>query len=203
MAHELPRARSILLVRSARERGDGSATSNIVFNYGHTTIPRHLRDILITEYGIADLRSRTDGEVAQAVIEIADSRFQESLLEQARRAGKIAADYRIPEHRRYNRPERIEELIALQRRDGRFPAFPLGCDFSAEELTLAGALKQVQRRAATTPKWKLLLGLAGFRTSRISDATRPYLQRLALDAPKTLQDRVTQMLLVEALEPSR
>ncbi len=199
MAHQLDRGRSILLVRAARERGDGTGSSNIVFNYGHTTIPRHLRDIVITEYGVADLRSKTDSEVAQALIEIADSRFQDGLLEQARRAGKIPSDYRIPEHRRNNRLERIEATFAQHRQGDHFPAFPLGCDFTADELKLGAALKQVQQRAARTPKWKLMLALLAFRQARIPAALRPQLQRLKLEAPQTLQDRVAQMLVVEAL----
>ncbi len=199
MAHQLHRGRSILLVRAARERGNGTGSSNIVFNYGHTTIPRHLRDIVITEYGIADLRSRTDSEVAQALIEIADSRFQKELLEQAQRAGKIPSDYRIPEHRQNNRLERIEATFERHRQDGRFTAFPLGCDFTADELKLGAALKQVQQRAAQTPKWKLALALLGFRQSQIPASARPHLQRLKLEAPQTLQDRVAQMLVVEAL----
>ncbi|MDP9141797.1 MAG: acetyl-CoA hydrolase [Pseudomonadota bacterium] len=199
MAHQLQRGRSILLVRAARERGDGTGSSNIIFNYGHTTIPRHLRDIIITEYGIADLRSRTDSEVAQALIEIADSRFQKELLEQAQRAGKIPSDYRIPEHRQNNRLERIEATFKRHQQEGRFAAFPLGCDFTADELKLGAALKQVQQRAAQTPKWKLLLALLGFRPAQTPVSIRPHLRRLKLDAPQTLQDRVAQMLVVEAL----
>src|SRR4029434_3351683 len=42
MAHALPGARSILCVRATRTSG-GETTSNIVWNYAHTTIPRHLR----------------------------------------------------------------------------------------------------------------------------------------------------------------
>ena len=53
--HALHDARSILILRSWRESG-GEVSSNIVWEYGHCTIPRHLRDIVITEYGIADLR---------------------------------------------------------------------------------------------------------------------------------------------------
>ena len=79
MAHALPGARSVLCARSTR-RKDGKLGSNIVTSYGHTTIPRHLRDIAITEYGIADLRGRTDAECVAAMIDIADSRFQDELL---------------------------------------------------------------------------------------------------------------------------
>ncbi|HEY1076776.1 MAG TPA: acetyl-CoA hydrolase/transferase C-terminal domain-containing protein [Fontimonas sp.] len=199
MAHQLEHGRSILLVRAARERGDGSGSSNIVCNYGHTTIPRHLRDIVITEYGIADLRSKTDSEVAQALIEIADSRFQMELLAQARRAGKIAGDYAIPEARRHNRLERIDEIFSRHRGAARFPAFPLGCDFTDDELRLGAALKQVQKRATQTPKWKLLLALLGFRAGQIPASARPALQRLKLEAPQTLEDKVARMLVVEAL----
>src|SRR3546814_6316179 len=59
MAHALPDARSVLLLRATREAGDG-AGSNIRWNYGHCTIPRHLRDTCIDEYGIADLRGKND-----------------------------------------------------------------------------------------------------------------------------------------------
>ena len=52
MAHALPGAHSVLAVRSVRTKA-GRTTSNLVYSYGHTTIPRHLRDVVITEYGIA------------------------------------------------------------------------------------------------------------------------------------------------------
>ena len=82
MAHALPGARSILCVRATRTH-QGRTTSNIVWNYAHHTIPRHLRDIVITEYGIAELRGRTDEEVIAALLNVADSRFQDGLLAQA------------------------------------------------------------------------------------------------------------------------
>src|SRR5690606_11128629 len=107
-AHELDGARSVLLLRAWRERG-GEAASNIVWSYGHTTIPRHLRDIFVTEYGIAGLRSKNDAEVVAAMVHIADSRFQEALLEQARSAAKLARDYRVPEAFRHNTPELFAE----------------------------------------------------------------------------------------------
>ena len=43
-------ARSIIMLRATRE-AKGRTSSNIRWNYGHTTIPRHLRDIVVTEYG--------------------------------------------------------------------------------------------------------------------------------------------------------
>src|SRR5438270_1420437 len=78
MAHAVPGARSILCVRATRTR-HGRTTSNIVWSYGHQTIPRHLRDLVITEYGIAELRGRTDEEVIASLPNVGDSRLQGTL----------------------------------------------------------------------------------------------------------------------------
>ena len=67
--------------------------SNIVPFYGHTTIPKHLRDVIVTEYGVADLRGQSDSDVIKRLINIADSRFQNELLEFAKQHGKLAHDY--------------------------------------------------------------------------------------------------------------
>jgi acyl-CoA hydrolase len=88
MAHALPDARLIMMVRSTRTKGK-KTLSNIVFNYGHTTIPRHLRDIVVTEYGIADLLGKPDKQVIAELLNITDSRFQDDLLTMAKKAGKI------------------------------------------------------------------------------------------------------------------
>jgi acyl-CoA hydrolase len=94
MAHALDHSRSIIKLRSTWEAKEG-LRSNIVFNYANATIPRHLRDIVVTEYGVADLRGRSDAECAAALINIADSRFQDELLEQARANDKLPVDYQI------------------------------------------------------------------------------------------------------------
>src|SRR5690606_8039355 len=80
MAHALPDARSILMFRALRDDA-GKPQSNVRWNYGHTTIPRHLRDFFINEYGIADLRNRTDEDCVIAMAGITDAAFQSSLLE--------------------------------------------------------------------------------------------------------------------------
>src|SRR5947208_7618149 len=97
MAHALEDGRSILMIQSTTEEG-GSLESNIRWSYGHVTIPRHLRDLVVTEYGIAELRGHSDEEVATALVEIADARFQDDLLREAKRAGKVSKSYRIPDH---------------------------------------------------------------------------------------------------------
>src|SRR4051812_9094839 len=155
MAHALPGARSVLCVRSTRSK-DGDLTSNIVTSYGHCTIPRHLRDIAVSEYGIADLRGRTDGECVAAMLAIADSRFQDKLLLEAKRANKIDSGYRIPDEFRNNTPDKLEEAFAPARRAGLFSEYPFGTDLTREEIDLARALKWLKEHTGG--------GLSGMRT---------------------------------------
>jgi acyl-CoA hydrolase len=87
-AFALRDARAVITLPATRQSG-GKVTSNIVWDHPHETIPRHLRDIIVTEYGIADLRGRSDAHCVMAMIAIADSRFQPELLERAKSAGKL------------------------------------------------------------------------------------------------------------------
>ncbi|MCR2747212.1 acetyl-CoA hydrolase/transferase C-terminal domain-containing protein [Limnobacter parvus] len=199
MAHKLPTGRSILMIRAVRENEQGGkATSNIVFSYGHCTIPRHLRDIVVTEYGIADLRGKSDSVVAKALLEIADSRFQAELLKQAKEAGKIEPDYQIPAAFQSNTPANLAARLDSPEKEGFLPAFPLGCDFTEQEWMLAQALKDVKTLAATTPKWKLLLKalMAGSPPA----SAQPYLARMELTETHGLQAKVVRALLVEQLK---
>ncbi|MGA8390769.1 MAG: acetyl-CoA hydrolase/transferase C-terminal domain-containing protein, partial [Burkholderiaceae bacterium] len=104
MAHALPDARLLMMLRATHDNKDG-LKSSIVWNYGNVTIPRHLRDIIITEYGVADVRGQPDGEVVKRLIAVADSRFQDELVKQAKAHGKLAASYEVPEQYRNNFPE--------------------------------------------------------------------------------------------------
>ena len=140
MAHQLEGGRSVLMIRASRVQG-GKALSNIVASYGACTIPRHLRDIVVTEYGIADLRSKTDEEVCIALINIADSRFQDELLAGAKASGKLSAEYTVPLSFRNNLPHVISAKVAWARAKGMMPEYPFGCDFSEAELDAAKCLK--------------------------------------------------------------
>ena len=107
MAQDLPGAHSILCIRSTRGHGK-HLQSNIVPFYGYTTIPKHLRDVVVTEYGVADLRGQSDAEIIKRLINIADSRFQERLLEFAKNHAKLPRNYRIPFEARNNTPEKLK-----------------------------------------------------------------------------------------------
>jgi hypothetical protein len=192
MAHALPGARSVLCVRSTRLK-DGRLSSNIVAGYGYATIPRHLRDIAITEYGIADLRGRTDGECVAAMVNIADSRFQDELLTAARRAHKIDAGYRIPDQCRRNTPDRLAEAFALQRRAGLFSEYPFGTDLTREEIDLARALRWLKENTGDARGRASTLVRAVLTRTRAAD--RAYLARLQLSAPQTLSARLNAKLV--------
>lgn len=198
MAHALPGARSILLVRSTRSGKDG-VSSNIVYNYGHITIPRHLRDIIITEYGVADLRGKTDSEVMQAMINVADSRFQTSLLAEAKKHGKIPKDYQIPQAFRNNTPERVNDVIASYRAQGLFPALPLGTDFTETELKIGACLKQL--KALSQDRVKMLTTLfKAWREPFDEDKARPYLERMDLARTASVKEKIEQRLFLYQLK---
>ena len=200
MAHALPGARSILCVRAVRTR-HGRTTSNIVWNYAHVTIPRHLRDIVVTEYGVAELRGRTDAEVIAALLNVADSRFQAELLERAKAAGKIRADYAIPAAHRDNFPARLARALAEPRRQGYFSEYPFGTDLTQEEIVLARALHWLDAR--TAGRWRGLATVAAALTTRSPAAAHANaLQRVGLDAPRTLKDRLLRRLVALALSAS-
>lgn len=197
MAHALEDGRSILLIRSTREE-KGRLHSNVRETYGSTTIPRHLRDIVVTEYGIADLRGRTDEEVAIALVQIADSRFQQELLQEAQRAGKINKRYRIPDQWRNNRPGRLEAVLGPYRARQLFQPFPFGTDLTDEEVVLKRALERLKWMA--THKRLLRLRVNQFaKLAIIPESARAYLERMELDTPRTFKQRLLQRSLVYAL----
>ena len=194
MAHALPDGRSLINLRATGEVGD-KLESNIVWNYGHTTIPRHLRDIVVTEYGIADLRSKTDSEIIEELLKISDSRFQQELMQKAKKAGKLRAGYRIPEEFKNNFPHVIEEKLKVYKQQGFFQRFPFGTDFTDEEQVVGRALK-VLKNKSRSKKLMLKLLLRALIPQRIPAEYEPYLKRMGLWEVKGLEERLLRKLLV-------
>ncbi|TAL84833.1 MAG: acetyl-CoA hydrolase [Rhodanobacter sp.] len=197
MAHELPDGRSALLLRSTRQH-HGGIVSNIRWNYGQTTIPRHLRDICITEYGIADLRGKSDSECVEAMLSICDARFLDALAAQAKSHGKLAVDFRIPEAWRRHRPEVLHAALAPLRRKGLLPTFPFGSDFTEVEQRLLPALNWLQNRAPSVRGKLALLG-AWLRPGERVGGEDQALRRMGLSEPVTIGDRLLRRLLLAAL----
>lgn len=183
MAHALPDARSILMLRATYDHKDG-LRSTLVWNYAYETIPRHLRDVVITEYGVADLRAQPDGEVVKRLIAIADSRFQDDLVTQAKAAGKLNADYEVPEQHRQNLPEVLRARLQPWNASALLPDFPFGTDLTADELRIVGALRQMQH-ASQHPAELVAMLVKSLWTDQ--EAPPAYLQRLGLDDATSLR----------------
>jgi Acetyl-CoA hydrolase/transferase C-terminal domain len=199
-AFALEGARSILTLEATRPAGSGTQ-SNIRWSYGHETIPRHLRDVIVTEYGVADLRGKSDAEVIAAMLAVTDSRFQDGLMRQAKDAGKLAKNFEIPRGHRDNRPERIADALKPAREAGLLPTFPFGSDFTEVEQRLIPAL-QILQDAQRTPR--RLAGLLWQGLTRTPDAfDAECLARLGLDKPATWPERVYRALVGAALARSR
>lgn len=192
-AFALKDARSIITLDAVRGQGR-KASSNILWSYGHGTIPRHLRDIVVTQYGVADLRGRTDRDVIATLLNITDSHFQAELLDKAKQSRKIEPGYAIPAQHRANVPEQIAEALEPLKRAGLAPLLPFGSDFDEEELTLLPALAAMKTASASlTDTVKLLVD--GVNAPKALWA----LARLGLDKPKGARDWVTACVVRGAL----
>ncbi len=199
-AFALQGARSVLTVEAARQAGT-KAQSNIRWSYGHETIPRHLRDVVVTEYGVADIRGKTDADVIAAMLQVADSRFQDDLAREAKDAGKLPKNFEIPAAHRENHPDRIASALRPAREAGLLPSFPFGSDFTETEQRLIPAL-QILQDAQRAPQ--RLAGLLWQGLTRAADpADHECLARLGLDRPTTLTERAYRALVSAALARSR
>lgn len=195
MAHALDDARSVLMLRARRGLG-GHATANVRWNYGHATIPRHLRDIVITEHGIADLRGRSDGECVLAMAAIAHADDQALLLDAARKVGKLEPGFSPPPGWARNTGSALARRLAPLRRAGVLPDYPMGSDFTPEEQRLAAALSWLAARTGTL----------GGRVRAVASALageqandEAALRRMGLQAPRGLGERLQARLLRHAL----
>jgi hypothetical protein len=198
-AFALDDARSIITLRSTRESG-GKTMSNIRWNYGHTTIPRHLRDIIVTEYGVADIRGKTDRDTIVAMLGITDARFQDKLLEEARKAGKIEKSFKIPTAFRRNTPSHVESALKPLNDAALIPPFPFGTDLTDVELLLMPALQALKAASISPLKLISLFGRGMRRSVDAEERQQTCLTRMGLDKPKGLTQRIYAALLRGALE---
>ena len=192
----LKSAHSVIMLRSHRV-ANGKAQSNIRWNYGHTTIPRHLRDIVVTEYGLADLRGKSDRDVIAAMLAITDSRFQDELLRRAKDAGKIEPSFEIPKGASDNTPEAIAKALRPARDAGLLPPFPFGTDFTDTEQQLLPALRVLKGASRVQLAGLLIRGWSSGRDDRAC------LERMALDRPSGLKERLYAAIIRGALNQVR
>jgi hypothetical protein len=199
-AFALRGARSVLALEATRQAG-ARTQSNIRWSYGHETIPRHLRDVFVTEYGVADVRGKSDADVIAAMLGITDSRFQAELVRQAKDAGKLPKSFEIAAAHRENFPERIAAALKPAREAGLLPSFPFGSDFTEVEQLLIPALQLLQQAQRAPLRLPGLLWQGFFGQPDAADDE--CLARLGLDAPTTLSERAYRALVSAALVRSR
>lgn len=196
MAHALDNSRSLLMLRSTRNSKQG-LESNIVWEYSHHTIPRHLRDLVITEYGVADLRGKTDEQCIQALLCIADSRFQQVLMTEAKAAGKLDQQWSIPIEYLRNTPDEIrQKLHGLS--SNLLPTWPFGSDLDTTELQLAKALKWLTKQSPLQLAWLVCQPIGG-----LANELSHCIDRMQLNTSLKLRERLLKRLLLGALKETR
>jgi len=167
--------------------------------YGYATIPKHLRDIVVTEYGVADLRGQSDSQVIKRLINIADSRFQDSLLAFAKSHGKVQDDYSIPVAARDNTPVRLEKILSPYRDNGTLPDYPFGTDLTEQELALAVSLRKI-KALSEEPGHFIPAAFKALLHKSDPQAAKPFLERIHLEHPETTKEFLIQQLLLLDLE---
>ena len=201
MAHALRDGRSVLMFRATREQ-KGELGTSVPWNYGHCTIPRHLRDIAVSEYGIADLRGVDDGGCVQAMAAIADARFQPALLQRAHAARKLPKDFAAPSEWTHNTPGEITRRLAPFRASGVLVDYPLGCDFTPVEQHLVRALGWLKSATGTRLGKLRTIASALVPSAMPSGDSLAALDRMALSAPRGPAEWIEARLLQLALRRS-
>ena len=200
MAHELDDARSIVMFNAARVHR-GAASSNVRWQYAHTTVPRHYRDVFVNEFGLADTRGASDEHVIAALLDIADSRFQPALAGAARAAGKLPGAFSIPTGARRNTPEAVAAVFDARDVRPHFPPYPLGTDFTPVEQRLAEALTWLERHTARrASRWRT--AAAALVNAPMTDDDDA-LARMGLARPAGLRERRASRMRAHALAATR
>ncbi|MCF6300611.1 MAG: acetyl-CoA hydrolase, partial [Proteobacteria bacterium] len=174
---------------------------NVVWKYSYCTIPRHLRDVVVTEYGIADLRGKTDEECIKRMICIADSRFQAELRSTAIKYNKLDANWQIPDAFCSNTAEHLKQNFQTASSAGYFPEYPFTCDFTEQELAIISALKFL--KANTRNKAQTIKTIfSALLFARKTPDTEGFLKRMDLIQTNSFKEKLAQKLLLFGLQKS-
>ena len=152
------------------------------------SIPRQLRDVFVTEYGIADVRGRSDREVAEAMLAIADSRFQAE-LQRGGDGGRQAAARSSgcpPPPQTTRLSGSLRRCRPGARAKGCCRMFPLGTEMTDTEQAL------IRRSASCAVQARLDLARLLWRgagSSRLTPDEEAALVRLALRNPAESRSR--------------
>ena len=198
MAQSLDDAQSILMLRATRTQR-GETRSNVRWSYGHTTVPRHHRDLYVSEFGIAATRGKTDSKVIEAMLGITDVAFQAELRDQAVSAGKLGKN--DGQHIAENTLVNVRDVFDDAHIREHFPDYPLGTDLSETEQDLAAALEWLKEKTASRSGKLGTIGKAMLATTETHhDAA---VQHMDLAQPQGIRQHMTRKLLQYALEQTR
>jgi hypothetical protein len=158
-----------------------------------------MRDIIVTEYGIANIQGLSDEQCAIEMLKIADSRFQDSLLSEAKKYKKIAHDYVLPDKYKNNYPTRVSGILKAFKQQGFYGPFPFGSDLTDEEYTLGKALKKFVVDLRDN-KIITFLRVAVYIFAKSPKKFQKHLVRMGLNQPKNIDERFQRAIVISALD---
>jgi hypothetical protein len=127
----------------------------------------------------------------QALIAIADSRFQDELVRRPRRTASWTPAGSCPTRWRHNLPEALDARLHPWAEAGLLPDFPFGTDLTDDELHIVKALKKL-KHATHHPAELLTLAVRSLWEGKA--APQAYLERLGLADAHSLKDLVVRRL---------
>ena len=160
-----------------------------------------MRDVVVTEYGVADLRGKSDADVIAAMLQVADSAaFRTNSRARPRTPASCRRILKSRRAHRENFPERIARALKPAREAGLLPSFPFGSDFTDVEQRLIPALQLLQDAQRAPLRLPGLLWQGFIRHADAAD--NECLARLGLDRPATWSERAYRALVSAALARS-
>jgi len=193
-------ARSIIMIKATRNSG-AKLSSNIVWGYGHTTIPRHLRDIVINEYGIADLRGAKDEEVVAQMLSITDSQFQAELLNTAKTNSKITQNYALKDAWKSNTKTELERQLQPFIQEGLLPDYPFGTDLTELEQELVPVLQTLKK--VNKSKMALFRLVSKGLFDNDNHSAQEAVRRMGLEQANSVKDKLIKLALLGALKENK
>ncbi|MDH4062311.1 MAG: acetyl-CoA hydrolase, partial [Aquincola sp.] len=124
-------------------------------------------------------------------IAVADSRFQDDLVRQAKAHGKLPRGYEVPERYRHNLPQVLDDKLSPWAQAGLLPDFPFGTDLTDDELHIVRALKKL-KHASAHPMELVEMTLKSVWEGK--EAPRSYLERLGLTEAHSFRDLFVRRL---------
>jgi acyl-CoA hydrolase len=146
MAHALRGRRSVLLFQPRSASRRPVPLEACCGNTDICSIPRHLRDVYVNEYGVADLRGIDDAGLRARHAGDHRCALRAALRECGAARAEAAGGERLRSAGRT--PGRVARGCALPR-SGLSADYPLGCDFTPVEQRLAKALGWLKSATAT------------------------------------------------------